>query len=79
MPPPATTPHPTWRHSAAVTSGTRSAPRTSKPAWPAPRGYEDEEFVAYGLTDVDTATLRLWARDWFDDLARRLHEHPTDD
>ncbi|WP_413804276.1 nucleotidyl transferase AbiEii/AbiGii toxin family protein [Streptomyces sp. OE57] len=41
--------------------------------------YEDEEFTAYGLTDADTATLRAWARDWCDDLTRRLHEHPTDD
>ncbi|MBL1102255.1 nucleotidyl transferase AbiEii/AbiGii toxin family protein [Streptomyces coffeae] len=40
--------------------------------------YEDEEFLAYGLTDADTATLRSWAQDWADDLARRLHEDTTD-
>ncbi|MCP9213392.1 nucleotidyl transferase AbiEii/AbiGii toxin family protein [Streptomyces sp. NEAU-Y11] len=41
--------------------------------------YEDDEFIAYGLTEADTATLRDWARDWADDLTRRLHESTMDD
>ncbi|MGW7603211.1 nucleotidyl transferase AbiEii/AbiGii toxin family protein [Streptomyces antimycoticus] len=41
--------------------------------------YEDEEFIAYGLTPTETATLRAWAGDWADDLARRLHEETRDD
>lgn len=40
--------------------------------------YEDEEFIAYGLTEADTATLRDWARDWADDLTQRLHEETAD-
>ncbi|GDY48848.1 hypothetical protein SANT12839_097300 [Streptomyces antimycoticus] len=39
----------------------------------------DEEFIAYGLSEADTATLRAWARDWADDLAQRPHEEITDD
>nr|WP_308295242.1 nucleotidyl transferase AbiEii/AbiGii toxin family protein [Streptomyces sp. PSAA01] len=41
--------------------------------------YEDEEFIAYGLTATQTATLRAWAGDWADDLAGRLHEETSDD
>lgn len=41
--------------------------------------YEDEEFIAYGLTDADTDALRAWVRDWSDDLTWRLHEGATDD
>ncbi|MET8183774.1 hypothetical protein [Streptomyces sp. NPDC005336] len=38
-----------------------------------------EEFIAYGLTATETATLRAWVGDWADDLARRLHEETRDD
>jgi hypothetical protein len=35
--------------------------------------YEDEDFAAYGLTAEDIASLRRWAREWSDDIARRLY------
>ncbi|MFD8978510.1 nucleotidyl transferase AbiEii/AbiGii toxin family protein [Streptomyces sp. NPDC059564] len=39
---------------------------------------DDTEFAAYGLTDDETAELRTWAREWADDLNRRLHQHDDD-
>ncbi|MFB6613099.1 nucleotidyl transferase AbiEii/AbiGii toxin family protein [Streptomyces sp. NPDC085524] len=39
---------------------------------------DDEEFAAYGLTEDETAGLRVWARGWADDLGRRLH-HQDDE
>ncbi|MEU9003644.1 nucleotidyl transferase AbiEii/AbiGii toxin family protein [Streptomyces sp. NPDC059982] len=39
---------------------------------------DDEEFAAYGLTGHETAELRAWAREWADELSRRLYRHEGD-
>ncbi|WP_331721162.1 nucleotidyl transferase AbiEii/AbiGii toxin family protein [Streptomyces sp. NBC_00454] len=39
---------------------------------------DDDEFAAYGLTEDETAELRVWARRWADDLDQRLHDHERD-
>lgn len=40
---------------------------------------DDAEFAAYGLTEEETAELRLWALRWAEDLDRRLHDGLDDD
>ena len=41
--------------------------------------FPDEDFAEYGLDAPAIASLRAWATDWYDDLARRLASEHTDD
>ncbi|MFF9788328.1 hypothetical protein [Streptomyces nigrescens] len=40
--------------------------------WPAPCGYDDEEFATYVLTHDAIIALRNWAHRWAGDLDERL-------
>lgn len=40
---------------------------------------DDPYFAVYGLDDDTIAALRLWAQQWADDLARRLHDGSAED
>ncbi|MFF3557696.1 nucleotidyl transferase AbiEii/AbiGii toxin family protein [Streptomyces tsukubensis] len=40
--------------------------------------YEDDEFLAYGLTPDQIGELRTWALEWATDLGHRLHGADTD-
>ncbi|MGW2835833.1 nucleotidyl transferase AbiEii/AbiGii toxin family protein [Streptomyces sp. NPDC001286] len=39
---------------------------------------DDEAFAAYGLDNTTITTLRVWATQWANDLAARLHEQADD-
>ena len=40
---------------------------------------DDEDFVAYGLTETDIAELRRWAQAWSDDINQRLYDGILDE
>jgi hypothetical protein len=40
--------------------------------------FDDEEFLAYGLSPEDVADLHRWAQKWCDDIRRRLYAENFD-
>jgi hypothetical protein len=50
------------------------AARLSSAQWRA-----DEEFAAYGLTEVEIMDLRRWAQAWADDINQRIYRDTVDE